>query len=114
MGAVSRLQAVVLDHVGWVLLQIGMGACQILDMEDRQNPSWGYENDQDIDTNEKEHTTTIRNVPKTMKSRSSAQWGKLPPVPPLPSSSWSDPDGPKKKQERPENIPTTIVMTTGG
>ena len=78
------------------------------------NPSWGYENDQDIDTNEKEHTTTIRNVPKTMKSRSSAQWGKLPPVPPLPSSSWSDPDGPKKKQERPENIPTTIVMTTGG
>jgi len=79
------------------------------------NPSWGHEsgeNDQDIDVNDKEGTTTTRNVPKTIKSRSSAQWGKLPPIPPLPSS--SNPDGLKKKQERLEKTPTRTAMTTEG
>jgi len=76
------------------------------------NPSWGHDSDQEIDVNEKECTTMIRNVPKTIKSRSSAQWGKLPPVPPLPSS--SNPDGSKKKQERLEKILTRTTMTTEG
>jgi len=75
------------------------------------NPSWGHDSDQDNDVNEKECTTTIRNIPKTIKSRSSAQWGKLPPVPPLPSS--SNPDGSKKKQERLEKIPRTAMTTEG-
>ena len=75
------------------------------------NPSWGHDSDQEIDVNEKECTTTIRNTPKTIKSRSSAQWGKLPPVPPLPSS--SNLDRSKKKQERLEKIPRTALTTEG-